>query len=442
MADTARQVALEIKDDIDAKAGYANLALRAKLAKTKLSRRDKALVTELVSGTLRRQGTLDWIITRFSRTPFAKLDLRIKNILRLALYQIFFIDNIPDYAAINEAVEAAKIFSQRSAPFVNGLLRQALRKKDSMPWPNRDKNLAAFISAKYSHPLWLVKRWLREMGVEETEKLCQADNQRPELTLRANYLCGSRQSLMSRLKEVGVQTRPGPYTKEAIVIESGPIADIGLSSQQFYAQNEASILVGAALRPKLGEKIIDLCSGPGGKSSHIGEMMRNEGEIFAVEIDKKRLKLVAENCRRLGVNIVKPVLGDATTKLELPPADRVLVDAPCSGLGVLSRRSDLRWRRSEADIAKLAVLQRKLLAQAATYIKKNGLIVYSACTNTPEETSAIIDSFLVEHRDCKIEPLSEIAAKLGLAKNSRFIQIQPYISGLDGMFIAAIRKLI
>ncbi|HEX21392.1 MAG TPA: 16S rRNA (cytosine(967)-C(5))-methyltransferase RsmB, partial [Actinobacteria bacterium] len=441
MAVSARRIALKIKNAIDSKSGYSNLELRSQLAKTDLSSRDKALVTELVSGTLRRQGTIDWIITVFSNTPFDKLDLIIKNILRLAIYQIWFIDNIPDYAAINEAVEMVKTFSPNRAPFINGLLRAALRNKSSLPWPDRDEKPAEYISIKYSHPLWLVKRMLLDMGIEETEKVCRADNLRPQLTLRTNLLRIDRVSLIKKLKIKNIDARPGPYTQESIVIVGGSIADYGFDSGDFYLQNEASILAGTSLNAKAGEAIIELCAGPGGKTTHIGQLMRNQGEIFAVEINEKRLRLVMDNCERLGVKIVKPVLGDATRILDLPQADRILIDAPCSGLGVLSRRPDLRWQRREQDIGTLALIQDKLLNQAVSYIKNNGLIIYSVCTNTREETSDVIDKFIKSHRNFKIEKLSEISKKLGLSEKNQFIQTQTYIQGLDGMFVAALRKL-
>jgi len=438
MADDPRRIALDIKDDIDTKAGYSNLALRANLAKAKLSRRDRALVTELVSGTLRRQGTLDWIISKLSRIPSIKLNSRIKNILRLALYQIWFTENIPNYAAINEAVEAAKA-SGGSASFVNGVLRSAIRKKDSLPWPDYNKNPAEFIAVNYSHPLWLVKRWLRDFGPVETKKICAADNQRPIITLRANFLNISRASLIEKLEDRGVVGLPGLYSEESIIIK-GPMAT-GFDSSNFYVQNEASILVSKALNPKPGEIVIDLCSGPGGKTSHIGELMRNTGQILAVDMSEKRMNLVLKNCARLGVDIVEPKIADATEELNLIKADKVLLDAPCSGLGVLCRRPDLRWRRSERDIAILAKIQRKMLNRAAKYLKAGGLIIYSVCTNTPEETSEVVENFLKNNLNFKVEPLSDLAAPLELPKRLRFIQIQPYIPGLDGMFIAALRKL-
>lgn len=443
MAKTARLLALEIKDQIDRGNGYSNIVLAAGLSNQQLSPADKALVTELVSGSLRRQGTIDWLIAKYSSTAPEKMPRTEKNILRLAVYQLLFIDNIPDYAAINEAVEQAKNrFHRGMASFTNGLLRAIAKNKDSIPWPDRERFPAEFLSVKNSHPLWLIERWISELGVAKTEKLCEINNERPLVTLRTNTLKLSRSQLLERLALESFEAETGKHTDEAIYLKPSLVPYRLLNEGLFYIQNESSILVGDAVDPKPGDTVIDLCAAPGGKTTHLAQLMANRGEIVAVDINPKRLKLVSDNCDRLGIKICTPVVGDATKITELPAADRVLVDAPCSGLGVLARRPDLRWQKKSSDIPELASIQTAILDRAATLLKKGGRLIYAVCTVTKEETVQVADNFLKDHHDFDPLRLDRVAERVGitLGDDRYHLQIWPDRRGLDGMFIAGFKK--
>lgn len=437
LSKSARFIALEIKEQADARRGYVNLILASRLRNEHLSPADKGLVTELVAGTIRRQGSIDWLIKHYSSAPFGKIPRLAKNILRLAIYQIIYDDHIPNYAAVNEGVEQAKTkFHQGMASFVNGILRGIAGDKSRLPWPDERRSAAQYISVTFSHPQWLVKRWLAEIGAVETKMLCAANNERPRPTLRTNTLKMSRDQLLERLVSEGYKASPGRFTKESIILQQSLLPYHLLDEGLFYLQDESSILVGHALDPQPGETVVDLCSGPGGKTSHMAQLMSNRGKIYAVDLHPNRLKLVIDNCRRLGIEICVPVRGDATTDLDLPAADRVLVDAPCSGLGVLARRPDLRWQKRESNIKKLAALQAAVLDRATRYVKPGGVLVYSVCTLTPEETKQLVDSFLERHLDFKLQTLPRFIAAPGLAGDKKYVQTWPHRHHIDGMFIA------
>lgn len=420
------------------KGGYAHLVVPASLKKYQLSQVDKSLVVELSYGVLRRKLTLDWLINCFYHGSLKKLQPDLLNILRLGVYQLLFLKKVPAYASINEAVNLAKkLLNPGAGSLVNAVLRKIEEQKDKLPWPSRE-DLTQYLAVIHSHPAWLVALWLKELGLKETEALLAANNRAPTVTLRINSLKTNRQEVIDWLKQNNIPYSSGKFFPEALILKGGQPPEELIKQGFVYVQDEASMAVAHALGPLPGETVIDLASGPGGKTTHLAALMENKGQIYAVELNKKRLNLVRKNCQTLGVTNVKYIHGDATLPLKLPLSEKLLVDAPCSGLGVLARRPDLRWRKSLNDIEQLAKLQQAILAKAATYVKKQGTLVYAACTISKKETVEVVEQFLKTHPEFR--PVKLQLNKVSAEFNS-WLQFMPHKHGTDGFFIAKLKKV-
>jgi len=445
---TAREIALHVLKAVEADGAYANLALNRALEEYRPSKLDRAFATELAYGTLRTLNTLDWIVSRYVQQPLGDQTVWNRNILRLGVYQIFYMDKVPTGAACFEAVELAKKFgTPGTARFVNGVLRNVARHKDKLQFPDPETDLVTHISLKYFHPIWLVKRWLTELGPAETIALCRANNTIPPNTVRANTLRLDRDTLAVRLEEEGLTVRKTRFAPEGLEI-GGFVSMRALASFQeglIQIQDESSMLAAHAVSPAPGARTLDVCSAPGGKTTHLAQLMENQGTIKALDIHRHKLKLVVDNCRRLGIDNVETGLLDAR---DLPGefegwADFVLVDAPCSGLGVLRRRPDARWRKEPGQITGLVRLQEGILAGAAQCARAGGVLVYSTCTITYEENLGQVQGFLAHHPDFSLEDLRPfLPAGLGEEQAARgYIEISPHThEGMDGFFIARMRR--
>jgi len=438
---SAREIALETIYGVHKGDGYANLLLPNALGKSNLPKRDKAFVTELVYGTLRHEGTLDWIIARYSSRDLGKIPLQALDILRLGCYQIFY-TRVAPHAICNESTELAKkLFHKGIASFTNGLLRNIIRKKDNLPWPDYKEDPVSYISLKYSHPKWLVEMWIEDFGLEETKQLCKANNQRPHVSIRANNLKTSRDNLYKNLSNEGIRVDKSKIVPEGIVIaETGEISALPQFKEGlFFVQDESSMTVSHVLNPREGETILDLCAAPGGKATHIAEMMNNKGKIIAVDVHSNRLNLIKDNADRLGVEILETIQDDGT-KLKskiTEPIDRILIDAPCSGLGVLARRPDARWRKSLDQIEELSILQSDLLKTAALLVKAGGVIVYSVCTITHQEGIEVIEGFLQSNPEFVLDDAVKYLSKtMQNGEPYKWAQLLPHKHGTDGLFIA------
>lgn len=444
---SGRDLALMALYRVDAEGAYASLALREVFRRHPADRRERALATELAYGAVRRLNTLDFVIGRFARRQPAEMDPWTRSILRLAAYQILYSERIPAYAAVAEAVSQAGRHGRGLAGFVNAVLRALVRERDAVPFPSPEEDPVAHLSLVHSHPEWLVRRWLRRYGFEATRRLLEHDNAPPPLVIRANRLRTDPAALAARLAAEGAAASPGRYLAEALVISSlqGSLEDLpSFRAGLFTIQDESSMLAARVLDPQPGELVIDMAAAPGGKTTHIAELMDDRGRIIACDVHPGRLELVRENCRRLGVTAVEMVAADGR---ELPAryrgaARRVLVDAPCSGLGVLNRRPDARWRKRPEQIAGLAVLQGELMEAAAACLAPGGVLVYSTCTTEPEENDEVVARFLAAHPDFAPEPLDPFLPE-GLAGEgvSGRMQLLPFRHGLDGFFIARLRRL-
>lgn len=444
----ARELALNIVYDVTEKGAYANLSLDKALRVSQLAQNDKKLVTELVNGSIRMIKHLDWVLNLFLQKTVEKQNPWLRNILRIAAYQLIFMQRIPDYAAVNSAVDLSRKKTSRALSGVcNGVLRNIIRNREQIKYPH-DSQLQ-YLSIYYSQPEWLTRMWLEEFGPELTETMFVYFNQSAKLSLRNNELRGSSDQLLQDLAREGVIAYASPLVPWSIRVESLDKSIEELSSYQqgkFYIQNEASMLAAAVLDPQPGEQVIDLCCGLGGKTSHFAETMKNQGNIKAVDLHAHKIALLEKNCRRLGINIVQSQPGDILNMEAGPVWERVFLDAPCSGLGVLNRRSDSRWRKNPAEILALSKLQRDLLQKSSQMVKPGGVLVYSTCTINPAENQVLIKDFISDNHDFAAESLSDFIRFIPLDEadlldaGQGFLTLLPGKYDTDGMFYARLRR--
>ncbi|MHB8907448.1 MAG: 16S rRNA (cytosine(967)-C(5))-methyltransferase RsmB [Syntrophales bacterium] len=438
MKHAPRRIAVEILNRIETEGAYAEPLLDAALSGTALaSPSDRGLLTELVYGTLRMQGRLDWIIGQLSRREMAALESAVKNILRTGLYQLLFTDRIPPFAAVNEAVNIARALSPAATGLVNAVLRSALRKREAITWPDMAKDPEQAIAVLHSHPPWLVRRLLAQFNGEETIAICRANNAIPPLALRVNTLKASRGQALEALAREGIAAEPALFSIDGVIL-TAPAA--GLRKTAPYRegliriQDEASQLIPRLVAPQPGERILDLCAGAGGKTLHLAALLENRGSITAVDLHSARLRMIREEVERLGVMIVETRTGDAAAPTESfrEAFDRVLLDAPCSGLGTLRRNPEIRWRITPQDLNKCMQIQKRLLAGAAGCVRPGGRLVYSVCAVTPEENEIVIGDFLRNRPDfTRIRP-QEIPP--ALIDPQGFFRTAPHLHGMDGFF--------
>jgi 16S rRNA (cytosine967-C5)-methyltransferase len=436
-----RGIAVKILTRVEKTDAYLDKLLDIELETGDLNPPDKRLLSELVHGVLRNQSKLDWVLTGFYHGQYSKVAPNIRNALRVALYQILFLSRIPHHAAVNEAVEFVKKYrGQRLADTMNGLLRNIARNIENIRYPLATNDEIQYLSVVHSHPTWIVKRWHARYGFEETESLCKANNMRPFLTLRPNPLRIDYKSFVNELVEVGIDYRRCFYMRDYVTVRNLPnIRHSRLFTEGLFTiQDESAGLVGELLAPKSGETVIDLCSAPGGKALHAAEHMNNEGRIIAVDKYDVRLNLIHQAAERNGVSIIELREGDAT-ELELEPADKVLVDAPCSGLGTLSKKPDIKWKRDMDDIHKLVRTQGAILANAARLVRPGGVLVYSTCTIEPEENQHIIREFLGAHTDFELEHAAHLIPQRVVDEDGCLATF-PHKHRMDGAFGARLKR--
>ena len=442
---TAREVALNVLTSVDEKAAYSNLLLNRSLQQAELSPADAGLVTELVYGTIARQATLDYFLNLFIKSEVKRLNPWVRSLARMSLYQIRYLDRIPAHAAVNEAVEIAKKRGHQGiASMINGVLRSVLREGDALVIPD-DLPTAERIALQHSHPQWLVERWMTQYGEETAEEVCVANNQPPKVSIRVNTLRANRDELMRELENEGRTVRASELSPSGIIVESGGnmANDHLYRDGRFSIQDESSMLVAEALAAEPGMNVLDCCAAPGGKTAHIAEKMSNKGRIVANDLHEHKQGLIMEQAERLGLSCIESSVGDAMAlKDQFEPAsfDRVLLDAPCSGFGVIRRKPDLRWAKTPDDTASIARLQRQMLSAVAGLVKPGGILVYSTCTIEREENQRAVAEFLRDHAEFVAEPF-EIPALESLPQaGGAGVQILPNQFGSDGFYIARLRR--
>ncbi len=436
--DRPREQALRVLRSCE-QGGFADDLLSE--AREAFAPRDNAFIRELVYGVLRNRSCLDWYLNRFSSRPVVKTDGWTRNILRLAAYQLAFLDKVPASAAVDTAVELAKQFGKKPG-YVNGLLRALGRSEDAVPCAGPHDPLER-LAVRYSHPRWLVRRWASRLGQARAEEILRENNRPAPLVVRTNRLRTSREELRASLEAEGAVVRETGCAPAGIVIVSSP----GLRSHRAFAQgwfvvqDEAAQLVGLLAAPRPGDAVLDACAAPGGKTTHLAEMMQDQGTLVALESDPKRTDRIRDNCARLGITAVRPVTGDAAIYRE-GAYDTILVDAPCSGLGVLRRHPDGRWTKIENTIRERAILQQRILENCAQLLRPGGALVYATCTTEPEENEDVVKAFLADHRDFRLDdplPFLPLAAA-GLVDAEGFLRTFPNAPEMDGFFGARVVK--
>ncbi|MCD6306015.1 MAG: 16S rRNA (cytosine(967)-C(5))-methyltransferase RsmB [Deltaproteobacteria bacterium] len=414
-----------------------------------LDKRDRAFVVHLVQGVVRWQIRLDWIIRQQVRFPFRKIEPGTLNILRLALYQIYFMDRVPDRAAVDEAVKQAGGPGRRHvAGFVNGILRHICRDKDAVRFPDPASDRERYLSVYYAYPPWLVTKWIRELGVQATERLLDAQNRIPERVIRANALRIDREGLISRLNDEGASSVPCACSPDGLRMADyrGAVNRLkAFAKGLFQVQGEAAQVASYLLAPREGDRVLDMCAGLGGKSTHLAALMKNRGQVVALDRDLGRLRGLVESAGRLGAGIVLPVVGDAAEGLSgllRCGFDRILVDGPCSGLGVISRHPDIKLAKEPADIERLALLQKAILNQAVRLLKPGGRLLYVTCTISQEENEGVVEGFLREHQEVEREALNESVPPWArdLIDTDGFFRTFPQVHGMEGFFGALFHK--
>lgn len=440
-----RELAVAILNRIDQCGAHAEPLLDDALAGADFpNAQDRGLLTELVYGTLRMRGRLDWIVARLYKGDAAALEAPVPNILRTGLYQLLFTDRIPPFAAVNEAVGMAKKLRPAAAGLVNAILRNALREKESMEWPEMDRDPGKAIAVRHSHPRWLVERWLDHFGIDETISICKANNTIPSIAVRVNTLKISRGKLIENLADEGFAAEVSRISPDGVRIAppaAGLRDTVAFRNGLIRVQDEASQLVARLVAPQPGERILDLCAGAGGKTLHMAALMDNRGELTAVELHQNRLDHLLQDAERLGVTTVKTLQGDAGRLPEglLAAFDRVLIDAPCSGLGTLRRNPEIRWRISPKDIEQSSRIQKSLLGGAADCVKSGGLLIYSVCTVTPEENEEVVADLLATRSEFKCIPPDDLPQEL--IDDAGFFRTFPHRHGTDGFFGAVFVRI-
>lgn len=444
---SVRRLASEILLKVDTQKAYADILLDHALRNATLDERDRRLLTEVVNGTLRWRGRIDAKLNRQIRRPLTQADPFIRNLLRATLYQVIFLDKIPDYAAVDEAVEIAKLRGSKAAGFVNGVLRNFLRHNNKVAEEVPNDQTAGALAEEFSHPEWLVKRWLTDFDAEEATSLMRANNDRALLVMRVNSLKCVREELLERFLTEGIDAKPTKWSPQGIAVVSGrAVAEFpGFAAGLFQIQGEASQLVTYLLAPQPSERILDACAAPGGKTTHIAEMMRDEGELIALDPSARGIDRIKENIARLQLRSIHAVRGDAVRNLSSSPGaayDRILVDAPCSGLGTLRSHPEIKWQRDESDIKRLYQLQSKILGNVAEHLKLDGVLVYSTCTLTKDENDRVVEGFLHEHQEFELEDaaryLPDGARHMARGK---YFEALPHRDNTDGFFGARMRKV-
>ncbi|MBN3873552.1 16S rRNA (cytosine(967)-C(5))-methyltransferase [Nostoc sp. JL33] len=442
-----RQIAFTALRDVH-KGAYADVALDRVLQKVNLPDHDRRLVTELIYGSVRRQRTLDTLIDQLAKKNSDQQPQDLRTILHLGFYQLRYQERIPASAAVNTTVQLAKEngFSGLTG-FVNGLLRQYIRvaekiKKDPLQLP---ENPVERLGILHSFPDWIIQVWLEQLGLAETEQLCEWMNQSPTIDLRINPLRTSIEEVEAALQSVNILVRRIPHLPQALRLigNAGSIQKLpGFKEGWWTVQDSSAQLVGHLLDPKPGEVVIDACAAPGGKTTHIAELMADKGKIWACDRTHSRLRKLQENSQRLNLQSIQIYIGDSRHFNQFQnTADRVLVDAPCSGLGTMHRHADARWRQTPESVRELSLLQKQLLTHTSTFVKPGGVLVYATCTLHPAENEEVISAFLAESPDWQIESASGVELPDSVHSTPQgWFKVWPHRQDMDGFFMVRLRK--
>jgi len=432
----ARDVAVSAITAFRKRSAWSEGFLRNEIRSGRLSPKDAALATEIVNGVLQNKLLIDYYIKTFSSLKFNKISPGILDILEMAIYQIVFLDRVPDSAAVNDAVNRAKKNNPKAAGFVNAITRKISSAKDSLP-EIRESGTEK-LSIKYSHPLWLAKKFVSVFGEETAEEILKANNKKIDVFVRVNTLKAKEEDVLD-IDEEGMSFEKGIVPDSLILKVSGAMEQKkAFSDGLFYVQDTASQIAALTLNPKPESRVLDACSAPGGKSFLMAQLMENRGEIVSCDIHPHKLKLISDGAQRLGINIIRTKLSDATefNRDFVDTFDYILADVPCSGLGIIRKKPDIRYKDGN-EIEQLPVLQLEIIKNLSNYLRSGGTLLYSTCTILPEENSDVIEMFLSENKDFfEVEEYFDISC----VKNKYGITLLPHMSKTDGFYMCKLRR--
>ena len=432
----ARKLALRILDEIDYSHDFSHIVINRTFSRYEVESADRRFVSQLVLGVLENRIKLDYYIRKLSEQRFSRIHHSIINILRLGLYQLEFLDKVPESAAVNESVKLAKTISERDSKFVNGILRNFVRSGKTLDLPDKKKHTVTHLSVKHSFPEWLIELWMKTYGNVFTESLIHASNLTPQLSLRVNIMKTTVESLTESFEKAGIKYKVSKLVPVGIVIEDMNHLSInqlpGYNEGHFIIQDISSMCVGYFSGAKAGQTVLDVCAAPGGKATHLAECVGVTGKVIARDNQPDKLEVIQANANRLGLDNIEVALFDAMIMDDslVGKMDVVLVDAPCSGLGIIRRKPDIKYNRSVDDIKALEGIQEKILKVAAEYVADGGVLMYSTCTLNPAENQDIVGAFLNEDQRFELEPLSD----------EGYLTLFPNIHQTDGFFIAKLIK--
>ena len=442
-APSARRLAYQALYDVLEKDAYANITLQSIMGKYTLKKEESHLLTELVYGVLRKYNYLLWIISQMSKQPLKKLHPSVRILLCISLYQLLYLTRIPESAAVNESVKIAKkLTHQGNVRFINGLLRNYLRQKETIVIPSETENPLLHDELTYCLPGWLIQRWEKECGRDKALAIFSALNETPCMTIRVNSLKTTKEDFMKQLADNGIEAEDIPGLKEGLTIRKGASQFFThlLSSGEAYVQSASSMVPVHVLEPKAGETVLDMCAAPGSKTTQMAEWMKNEGTIDAWDLYPHKISLIKKNAKKEGITIIHAGARDSSKPMPQVNGkyDKILLDAPCSGLGVLGHKAEIRWRRQEADLEAFPPLQQKLLTCAASYLKSGGTLVYSTCTLNRAENEDMIRWFLSEHPE--FEPVDFTLSDTQTSEHG-IMTLWPDEWDSDGFFVAKLKKV-
>ena len=436
----AREVAMKTLVACEKQGAWSDGYLKKAVRDGGLDRRDAALATRLCFGVLQNRMLLDWYLARYSKTPLNQLDVHMRQNLRLAVYQILMMDKIPDSAAVNEAVNLTRKYvrNPKAAGMANGILRSFLREKDSLSQPE-GKNAEETLSIRYSHPRWLVQEFVSRLGVRETEQLLAADNEQPPTMAQVNIVKGTVDKVAESLAQQGVEAAAHPWLPGCLTLSAtGDLERLdAFQKGEIYVQDAAAKLSVLAACPVPGQRVLDCCAAPGGKSFAAAISMENRGEVISCDIHPHKIKLIEAGRNRLGLNIITPQLQSGTQRREewVGRFDVVITDVPCSGLGIIRKKPDIRYK-DEEPLKNLPAVQREILDNCSAYVVPGGTLLYSTCTLLERENERVVEDFLARHPEFELTAF-ELP---GIGACEGMLTLWPHIHGTDGFFIAKLRR--
>lgn len=438
----AREIALKVLYDIEKNDNYSNMSINKHFRDLQLTDQDRGFATEIIYGVVENKYYLDYMIDKLSKIKAKKLSIYVRILLRMGIYQIVFLNSVLDHAAVNETVNLAKKYDNRSFGFVNGVLRNVIRNKETITDIDSSDTIM-YLATKYSYSPWIIKNWVNSFGKEFTEDLLESNNEKSSLYIRTNTIKTNRDDLINMLEEMNVKCSKVSTIEEAIRvenlknIENNKLFKEGL----FTIQDVSSMIVGKVINPKENSSVLDVCSAPGGKTTHLATLMNNTGKVLARDIFEHKLKLISSTVERLGLTNVEVQSMDASVvdNSSIEKFDYVLADVPCSGFGIIRRKPEIKYK-AKADLKDLPTIQKTILENASKYVKVGGILVYSTCTIQDIENTNVVEAFLKENEEFELVPIDEV--KVDLDNQDRgYLKIYPNIHGMDGFFIAKLKKV-